>query len=140
VEECGVSDQDKSRERVVGFVPLPAGWTAVYLLRDPGGDLEAASDHDLYYTLPVACLAHVEVQWYGYGVDLEERPGAFNPNVETHLRPVITEENTYLSWSEDSNPIDHLLLLGPDGDPVDVRGFAIRALEEKRTAAARQAA
>lgn len=127
---------DRHRERIVGFVPLPAGWRAVYVSRDPGGDLDTAPDDYLYYTMPVACLAHVEIQWYDHNPD--EHPSPFDSALETELRPVIAEEDKYLAW-DGYNPVQYLMLLGP-GDSSNPRSRAIDAIERERKAAAAAAA
>jgi hypothetical protein len=102
-------------------------------MRDPGGDLEKAADADLYYTLDVACLAHIEVQWYLH--DFKAMPPAFDASIETHLRPVVAEENEYLGGFEEHSELNHVLLIGPT-DAVDIRTVVIRELERQRRQAA----
>lgn len=120
---------DKNVERTVGFVPV-SGWRAIYLMPDPGGELESAEDDALFYTLDVACLAHVEVQWYRQ--EFTPTPEAFDASIETFLRPVVAEENKYLGgFEEHSDCGDYILLLGPTDD-VDIRANAIEHLERQR--------
>lgn len=125
------------RERLVCFVPLPAGWRAVYW-NEPGGDLSRATDEDLYYAEPIACLAHVEIDDRSnrFSADGDPSPWSEDDEIVTELRPVIAEESRYFTWEEDSG--FHLLfLLGPV-EECNLRQYAITAIQSDRVAKARK--
>ncbi len=97
--------------RIIQIVPAAPGWRVFYLHFD-GDDPETASDHQLFFSMPVACFALVE----------EEDDGETYRTVE----PLTTYGSGYRLSLEEGETI---ALLGPGESDRHVRGSALERLK-----------
>lgn len=120
----------REHKRLLSVTPIPTGWRAIYSF-DSGsaGDLSELPDDDLFYVMPVAALATVEVWDAPHGYDAPEGP--WDQNLAQYVQPLVASEGDLFDWRDDQDP---LALLGPGEDVgPSVRLNAIREIELKRS-------